>query len=357
MSIFNTTKVDHLKQPMFLGEPVNIARYDTVKYNQFEKLTDKALGFFWRPQEVELSKDSKDFKKLPYEQQQIFTLPLARNIVLDSVQGRGPSEAFASICSLPEIEVWLKTWEFFETIHSRSYTHIIRNIYPDPSVVFDTITEIQEIVDCAKDITKEYDELISLIGQKDWREPLELKEQIWRTLNAINALEGIRFYASFAIFWAFAEQGLMTGNANIIKLICRDENLHLAGTQQMLKLLVKEDEDFARIAVEEADYVASMFKDVVDQEKAWAKYVFSRGSIIGLNQEILCLYIDHIAAKRAQAIGIQGFKQIPNPLPWTMKWIGGSEVQVAPQESEIVSYRTTGVKNTMTKESFKGYKL
>lgn len=361
MSVFNTNKVDHLTQPMFLGKPVNIARYEQVRYPQFEKLTEKSIGFFWRPQEIELSKDNKDFKKLVEFIQDLFTLPLARNIVLDSTQGRGPSEALASICSLPELEAWIKAWEFSETIHSRSYTHIIRNIYPDPSVVFDKIMEIQEIVDCAKDISEEYDELIRMNNQKaagfQGFSDYDHKRQIWRTLNAINALEGIRFYASFAIFWAFAEQGLMTGNADIIKLICRDENLHLAGTQQMLKLLVRDDKDFAKIAVEQADYIREMFESVVRQEKEWAKYLFRNGSIIGLNEEILCLFIDHIAAKRANAIGIQGFKNIPNPLPWINSWIGGSDVQVAPQEKEIVSYTAANAKNDLTAESFKGFKL
>lgn len=361
-SVFKVNKEsNHLKQPMFLGDSVAIARYDQVRYPIFDKLVEKTLGFFWRPQEIELSKDAKDFKGLSDKEKHIFTSNLKRQILLDSIQGRALSAALGTIVSLPEVENWIKVWEFSETIHSRTYTHIIRNVYPNPSVVFDELLDLEEIVECAADISKEYDALIDYNSRvdTDGYSQFEHKRLIWRCLNAINALEGIRFYVSFAASWSFAEQSpaLMTGNANLIKLICRDENIHLGSTQQMLKILVRDDPDFAKIAVEEAEYVFEMFSAVVRQEKEWAKFLFKEGAIMGLNEEIMCIFVDHIAAKRANAIGIKGFKHIPNPLPWTAKWIGGSEVQAAPQESEIVSYTSANVKNDVTTDSFKGFSL
>lgn len=359
MSVFNTTtNKNHLERTVFFDEPVDIARYDKVKYPAFEKLTEKQLGFFWRPNEVELTKDSKDFKALTDNEKHIFTSNLKRQILLDSVQGRAPSLAFLPICSLPEVETWIQTWAFYETIHSRSYTHIIRNVYPDPSRVFDEMLEIQEIVDCADSISKYYDRLIthnnqlSLFGVSDYRH----KEALWLCLNAVNALEGVRFYVSFACSWAFAEVKKMEGNAKIIKLIARDENIHLASTQQLLKILPKEDPDFAQISAETRDECIRMFNDVVAQEKAWAAYLFKEGSILGLNEALLCEYIDHIASKRLNAIGLGG-KPTANPLPWTQKWIAGSDVQVAPQETEISSYTIGEVKQDIDENSFKGFSL
>ena len=206
-SVFDTKKVDNTKQPMFFGEPVNIARYENIRYSMFDKLTEKQLGFFWRPEEVDIARDSKDFRNLSDHEQHIFTSNLKRQILLDSVQGRAPTEAFLPLCSLPELENWIVTWTFSETIHSRSYTHIIRNIYNNPSEVFDGMLDIQEIVDCANSISKYYDDLMANPN----------KQTLWMALNAVNALEGIRFYVSFACSWAFAELKKMEGNAKIIK--------------------------------------------------------------------------------------------------------------------------------------------
>jgi ribonucleoside-diphosphate reductase beta chain len=366
MSVFNTTtNKNHLERTIFFDEPVDIARYDKVKYPAFEKLTEKQLGFFWRPNEVELTKDSKDFKALTDNEKHIFTSNLKRQILLDSVQGRAPSLAFLPICSLPEVETWIQTWAFYETIHSRSYTHIIRNVYPDPSRVFDELLEVQEIVDCADSISKYYDELIfmnnaRLAIPKTYEESPDAqyyhKRALWLCLNAVNALEGVRFYVSFACSWAFAEVKKMEGNAKIIKLIARDENVHLASTQQLLKLLPKEDADFAKIQEETRDICLRLFAEVVEQEKSWARYLFKDGSILGLNEALLCDYIDHIAAKRMSAIGLGG-KTTPNPLPWTQKWIAGSDVQVAPQETEITSYQIGEVKQDIDENSFKGFSL
>ena len=363
MTVFNTDKKSHIDRTAFFDTPVDVARYDTVKYPQFEKLTEKQMGFFWKPEEVELSRDQKDFKDLSEHEQHIFTSNLKRQILLDSVQGRAPSLAFLPICSLPELETWIQTWAFFETIHSRSYTHIIRNVYPDPSKVFDEMLEIEEIMDCAKDISKYYDKLITSNNQnglftQDKKHLYAHKKDLWLCLNAVNALEGIRFYVSFACSWAFAEVKKMEGNAKIIKLIARDENIHLASTQHLLKILPREDEDFAKIAEETRQECIDMFQAIVDQEKAWAKYLFKDGSLIGLNEKLLANYVEWMANKRAIAIGLGKMYDISsNHLPWTQKWIAGSDVQVAPQETEITSYIVGAVKNDVTSGMFSGMTL
>ena len=357
MSVFNNKAFDATEETCFFGQPVNIARYDKQQYSIFEKLTEKQLGFFWRPEEVDLSRDSKDFKALNENEKHIFTSNLKRQILLDSVQGRAPSLALLPVCSLPELETWIQTWTFYETIHSRSYTHIIRNVYSDPSRVFDEMLDIKEIGDCAADISKYYDDLISFnVRWNGGSAHYDHKKALWMCLNAVNALEGVRFYVSFACSWAFAEVKKMEGNAKIIKLIARDENVHLASTQQLLKILPKEDPDFARIQEETRDACIDMFYRVVEQEKSWAHYLFQNGSMIGLNEELLCQYVDHIAAKRMGAIGLNG-KPGPNPLPWTQKWIAGSDVQVAPQETEITSYINGGVVKDVDENTFKGFSL
>jgi ribonucleoside-diphosphate reductase beta chain len=362
-SVFDSeNKKDHMTVKAFFDDAPTIARYDKVKYPWLEKLTDKQLGFFWRPEEVDIYKDAKDFKDLTPHEQHIFTSNLKRQILLDSVQGRAPTAAFGPICSLPELETWIQTWTFSETIHSRSYTHIIRNIYPNPSKVFDEISSISEIIDCAKDISKYYDELIyynnnipvnTVLGYQ-----YEHKHALWLALMSVNILEGVRFYVSFACSWAFAEVKKMEGNAKIIKFIARDENLHLAGTQQLLKALQKEDEDFAKIAEETKEESVRLFVDAVNQEKAWASYLFRDGSMVGLNEALLSEYIEWIANKRMTAVGLSSpYKGGSNPLPWTQKWISGAEVQVAPQETEITSYVVGGVKKDVSADTFKGFSL
>lgn len=344
----------YLDQPMFFGEPVGIARYDKLRYKNFDTLTKKQLGYFWQPEEIDLTRDAKDFKALMPHEQHIFTSNLKRQIVLDSVQGREPSTVLLPITSLPEVEVWIQTWAFFETIHSRSYTHIIQNVYPDPSKVFDEIGNIKEIVDCATDISKYYDRLSSTRYSSD---PTECYRALWLCLNSINALEGVRFYVSFACAWAFAESKRMEGNARIIKLICRDENLHLASTQQMLKLLPKESKIFAEIKEETKEECVKIYRDVIDQEKKWAEYLFANGSIIGLNAKLLCDYVDWIAAKRMATIDLPAEKVGGNPLPWTQKWIAGEDVQVAPQEVENTQYIVGQIKQDVTSDFLSGFKL
>ena len=349
MSILKKNKKSHLTKEMFFDEGVDVARYDQVKYPQIEKITEKQLGFFWRPEEVDVSKDKKDFGELTEHEQHIFTSNLKRQILLDSVQGRAPNLAFLPHASLPEIENWIETWSFFETIHSRSYTHIIRNVYPDPSIVFDNMLNVKEILDCGKDIAKYYDTLIAKPNKKN----------LWMCMQSANALEGVRFYVSFACSWAFAELKKMEGNAKIIKFIARDENVHLASTTTLLKLMRKEDPEMEKIAKDMEKDATDLFVKVIEQEKQWAEYLFKDGSMIGLNENILKQYVEWIGCKRMRAIGLQCPYTVSqaNPLPWTEKWIGGGNVQVAPQETEITSYITGGVKKDVDDKTLKGLSL
>ena len=349
MPILKKNKQSHLKKKMFFDEGVDIARYDQVKYPVIEKITDKQLGFFWRPEEVDVSKDKADFHSLSKHEQHIFTSNLKRQILLDSVQGRAPNLAFLPIVSLPELENWVETWSFFETIHSRSYTHIIRNIYPDPSTVFDNMLDVKEILECGNDIAKYYDELINKPSKK----------ALWMCMMSANALEGVRFYVSFACSWAFAELKKMEGNAKIIKFIARDENTHLAGTTTILKLLKRDEKEFEKIAKETEQECIDLYIKVIEQEKQWAEYLFKNGSMIGLNENILKQYVEWIGCKRMRAIGLQCPYTVSqmNPLPWTEKWIGGGNVQVAPQETEISSYVVGGVKKDVDDKTLKGLSL
>ena len=374
MSVLNSTKRDHTTSLAFLDPKggVGLQRYDTLKYRQFDKLTDKQLGFFWRPEEVDVLRDAKDFKDLTPNEQHIFTSNLKRQILLDSVQGRAPVESFGPIVSLPELENWIITWTFSETIHSRSYTHIIRNVYSNPSKIFDTMMDIKEINECGDDITAYYDDLIeysswyNLLGEGKHKvngktieiDLYELKKKLWMCLASVNVLEGIRFYVSFACSWAFAELKKMEGNAKIIKFIARDENVHLASTQQLMKLLPSDDKDFVKIAKECEPELIKMFEDAVEQEKQWANYLFKDGSMIGLNAQLLKEYVEWIAHKRMTAVGLpSSYKGGSNPLPWTQKWIAGGDVQVAPQETEISSYVVGGTKQDVDSDTFKGFSL
>lgn len=363
--LFNTNATHHLKATMFLdpnGGPA-LARYESMKYPQFDTFTDRQLSFFWRPSEIDLSKDKIDHRALPPEQKHIFDSNLFRQIVLDTAQGRGPNLMLLPICSLPEVEGWIENWGTNETIHSRSYTHIIQNVYSDPSEQFDKITKIPEIMDCATDISKYYDELsywntlyeVTRLGMEVTGvkyDDYEHKKALWLCLNSINMLEGIRFYVSFACSWNMAEQKKMEGNAKIIRLICRDENLHLGATQYMLRTLPKDDSTFGLIRTECADQVRQMFAEVIQQEKNWAKYLFKHGSMIGLSEEILGQYVDYIASRRMKTLNIEPFDNHPksDPLPWTKNWISGKEVQIAPQEAEISSYLVSDIKQNVSPE-------
>lgn len=364
MRTLTTNKKHNTKRDAFFDGNVSVARYDELRYPWLEKITEKQIGFFWRPEEIDILRDSKDFADLTASEQHIFTSNLKRQIVLDSVQGRAPNLAFLPLVSLPELETWIETWSFFETIHSRSYTHIIRNIYSNPSEVFDKILDIKEITECADSITEHYDNLMNYTyevyqaGDKSYDQYYH-KKLIWLCLNSVNALEGIRFYVSFACSWAFAELKKMEGNAKIIKLIARDENTHLAGTQQLIKNLPRDDKDFAKLKKECEEDVIKIFVDVIEQEKQWAKFLFKDGSMIGLNTELLRNYVEWIGCKRMKAVGLSCPYTVSasNPLPWTQKWIAGGEVQVAPQETEISSYIVGGVKKDVDEGTFKGLSL
>ncbi|GAD88772.1 ribonucleoside-diphosphate reductase subunit beta [Vibrio halioticoli NBRC 102217] len=374
-STFTQNKNDQLKEPMFLGQPVNVARYDQQKFEIFEKLIEKQLSFFWRPEEVDVSSDRIDYNKLPDHEKHIFISNLKYQTLLDSIQGRSPNVALLPLVSLPEVETWIETWSFSETIHSRSYTHIIRNIVNDPSTVFDDIVENEHILKRAKDIAHYYDDLIEATndyhryGEGSHQingETVEvnlhtLKKKLYLCLMSVNALEAIRFYVSFACSFAFAERELMEGNAKIIKLIARDEALHLSGTQHMVNLLRNGQDDFSfmQIAEECRQECFDLFKAAAEQEKEWAEYLFKDGSMIGLNKDILCQYVEYITNIRMQAVGLDVAypDATNNPIPWINAWLSSDNVQVAPQEAEISSYLVGQIDNEVSADDFENFEL
>ncbi|MBC8416904.1 ribonucleotide-diphosphate reductase subunit beta [bacterium] len=337
-NIINKKNVDTTKQPMFFGEGLNLQRYDKFKYKKLFDLFQQQLSFFWRPEEVDLSgKEKNDFNSLTDHEKFIFTKNLSYQILLDSVQGRGISHLLED-CSNPEFEAFAKSWEFFETIHSYSYTYIIKNVYANPSDVFDEILNDKEVLKRTASVTKYYDDLINSVGEKDVNSK---KKKLYLTLVSINILEGIRFYVSFACSYAMAQNKKMEGNAKIISLINRDENLHLALTQNVLKYLRdNEDEGFQHIIKECEGTVIEMFKDAAQEEMEWAGYLFKDGSILGLNEKILVQYMKYLTNKRMKVLGLPpAFEDIPNPINWIQNWTESKRVQVAPQESEIESYK------------------
>ena len=376
MTVFNSEVVDTKKQPMFFGKPLGIQRYDSYKYPVFDKLTTQQLGYFWRPEEVSLQKDRSDYQTLRPEQKHIFTSNLKYQIMLDSVQGRGPGMAFIPYCSLPELEACMEVWGFMEMIHSRSYTHIIKNVYADPSDVFDHILTDDRILERAASVTEAYNDFINAAHQwdnsNDWKYALEevpyalesryeLKRKLFRAVANVNILEGIRFYVSFACSFAFGELKLMEGSAKIISLIARDENQHLAITQNILnKWKNGDDPEMQQIFKEEEQWLISAFENCVNQEKLWAEYLFKDGSMIGLNDKLLQQYVEWVANRRMKAIRLKPIYDVPaknNPLPWTEHWISSKGLQVAPQETEVESYIVGGIKQDVKKDSFAGFSL
>ena len=376
MTVFNTEEVDTKKQPMFFGQPLGIQRYDTYKYPAFENLTKSQLGYFWRPEEVSLQKDRGDYQQLRPEQKHIFTSNLKYQTMLDSVQGRAPGMAFAPYCSLPELEACMNIWQLMEMIHSRSYTYIMKNVYSDPTEVFDTILKDDRILERATSVTKAYNDFVNHAHDYDsgniWRmateghisgtfDRRELKRKLYRAVANVNILEGIRFYVSFACSFAFGELKLMEGSAKIISLIARDENQHLAITQNILNNWKKgDDPEMVEIAKEQEPWLIQAFKDTVNEEKKWAEYLFKDGSMIGLNDKLLQQYVEWIANRRMKSIGVKPVYDIPaknNPLPWTEHWISSKGLQVAPQETEVESYIVGGIKQDITEGSFTGFKL
>ena len=378
MTVFNTEDVNTKKQPMFFGKPLGVQRYDNFKYPQFENLTKQQLGYFWRPEEVSLQKDRGDYQTLRPEQKHIYTSNLKYQIMLDSVQGRAPGMAFLPYCSLPELEACMEVWSFMEMIHSRSYTYVIKNVYADPSEVLDTIIKEPKILERAASVTESYDNFINeaqVWGQSSlWKdidpslntslpvlEMKELKRKLYRAVANVNILEGIRFYVSFACSFAFGELKLMEGSAKIISLIARDENQHLAITQNILNNWKKgDDKEMVEIVKEEEEWTYQMFDKCVNEEKKWAEYLFKDGSMIGLNDKLLHQYVEFIANKRLRGIGLKPQYDIPaknNPLPWTEHWISSKGLQVAPQETEVESYMVGGIKQDVKKDTFSGFKL
>ncbi|CBJ79868.1 ribonucleoside-diphosphate reductase 1, beta subunit [Xenorhabdus bovienii str. Jollieti] len=371
---FSQVKNNQLQEPMFFGQPVNVARYDQQKYPIFEKLIEKQLSFFWRPEEVDVSRDRIDYNALPDHEKHIFISNLKYQTLLDSIQGRSPNVAFLPLISIPELETWIETWSFSETIHSRSYTHIIRNIVNDPAIVFDDIVANEQILKRAKDISGYYDVLIEMtnyyhqlgegtynVAGKNITVSLRaLKKQLYLCLMSVNALEAIRFYVSFACSFAFAERELMEGNAKIIKLIARDEALHLTGTQHMLNLLRsgQDDPEMAEIARECEQQCYDLFVQAAEQEKEWADYLFKDGSMIGLNKDILCQYVEYITNIRMQAVGLKlPFEARSNPIPWINAWLVSDNVQVAPQEVEVSSYLVGQIDSEVNAEDLSGFEL
>ena len=379
---FSPVHVDATKEPMFFGAPVNVARYDKQKYDFFEKQIRKQVSFFWVPEEIAMNQDAANFhKKLTPSSQHIFTSNLYYQILLDSVQGRAPSIALLPNCSMPELETLSETWSFSETVHSRSYTHIIRGIYTDPSAMLDSILDVAPIIERAEAVTKYYDDFIeystwyNMFGEGDHTvttahkekavvqsiNKKELLTKLYKLIVAINILEGVRFYVSFACTWAFAESmQVMEKSAKIIKMICRDENVHLAITTYILKKFADGSEGpmLAEIAKECESEVYEMYADAVKQEKEWADYLFKDGSIVGLNADILKDYVEYICNKRMRTIGLKGpYNQPSNPLPWTEHWISSKDTQVAPQEEEITSYLIGGINNDIDDDAFMDLKL
>ena len=355
-STFCQTPNNQIAEPMFFGQNVNVARYDQQRHVVFEKLIEKQLSFFWRPEEVDVSRDRADYQALPEHEKHIFISNLKYQTLLDSIQGRSPNVALLPLVSLPEVETWIETWSFSETVHSRSYTHIIRNIVTDPSVIFDDIVRNEHIIERAKEISHYYDDLIhatqvyQMFGEgtyhmngRDYTVSLrDLKKKLYLCMMCVNALEAIRFYVSFACSFAFAERELMEGNAKIIKLIARDEALHLTGTQHILNLMRsgQDDPEMVEIARECEQECFELFKRAAEQEKNWAEYLFKDGSMIGLNKDILAQYVEYITNLRMSAVGLTPAfaNATQNPIPWINAWLSSDNVQVAPQEVEVSSY-------------------
>tara|TARA_R100001079_G_scaffold101003_1_gene65806 strand:- start:628 stop:1722 length:1095 start_codon:yes stop_codon:yes gene_type:complete len=364
MTVFNRDQINWKKEPMFFGADPNTQRFDVFKYPQFDKLNQKMLGFFWRPEEVSLQKDRADYQTFRPEEKHIFTSNLKYQTLLDSVQGRGPALAYLPYVSNPELESCIICWDFFETIHSRSYTHIVKNVYPDPAEVFDTILNDEEILKRARSVTKNYDAFTDAANDyfiKGKGDLYDVKKKLYLSMINVNILEGLRFYVSFACTFAFGELKKMEGSAKIVSLIARDEAQHLALTTHIIKNWDNnDDKDMKKIAKECEGDIVDMFEQCVAEEKAWAKHLMKDGSIIGLNERLLGDYVEFIANKRIKALGFEPLYNRPantNPLPWTSHWLSSSGLQVAPQETEVESYVIGGIKQDIKKDTLSGFKL
>lgn len=347
-SILNINQVENNK--MFFGEPLSIQRYDKPVDDKIFNMFKQQLAYFWRPEEINLSKDKVDFNSLPDYQKEVFTLNLKYQLLLDTIQSRGISHLLED-CTNNEIEAFAKTWEFFETLHSYSYTYIIKQIYTNPSEVLDTVLTDERILSRASSVTKYYDDLINKIPNDS---EYNRKKKLYLTLVSINILEGIRFYVSFACSFAFAQNKKMTGNAKVISLIARDENLHMGFTSLILKKLAEnENEGFQDIVNDCKETIIQMYKDAAEEEMEWAKYLFKNGSMIGLNADILIQYMKYLTNQRMKLIKLDPiYEKTSNPISWIGNWIGGNAVQEAPQEEEIVSYSVGAFKQDIDEQSY-----
>jgi ribonucleoside-diphosphate reductase beta chain len=354
-NIINLREVDYTKEPLFFGAELSIQRYDKFRYEKIFNMFKQHISYFWRPEEVNLSKDRADFNSLSDHERFIFTKNLGYQILLDSVQSRGISHLLED-CSNPESELFAKTWEFFETLHSYSYTYIIKNIYANPSEVFDTILKDDEILKRTTSVTKYYDDLIDHIPNETIDDK---KKKLYLTLVSINILEGIRFYVSFACSYCFAQNKKMEGNAKIISFINRDENLHMGFSTQVLKYLADDAaEGFQHIVKECEPIVIQMYKDAANEEMEWAKYLFKDGAMIGLNAEILIQYMKWLTNNRLKAIRLNPiFDKAVNPINWITNWTESKSIQEAPQETEKESYVVGSFQQLEENESFDEFSI
>ncbi len=371
---FNLEQFDSLLEPMFLGRSINVSRFDQSKYDYFTGLTEKLHSFFWRPEEIDISKDRSDWDKLTPTEKHVFLSNLKYQTLLDTVISRSVSAVLIPISSLAEMETYVETWSFSESIHSLSYTHIIRNLLPDPSSVFEDIIVNEKIIDRAVEVTKYLDDLILHVqlyqsqGEGEYMIDGQMvkvtlrgvKERLYLAMCVFNALEGIRFYVSFACSFSFKERSLLTGNGTIIGLIARDENVHLSGTQTILNLWAagKDDPEMQDIAIKLKDKGRQILIDAAEQECEWAEYLFQGGSIIGLNAQILKEYVHYITTVRLNAIGMDSpYTVMKNPIPWISSHLVSDNVQVAPQESEISSYLVGQVDSAIGSGDFDDFDL
>ncbi|MDU8351218.1 class Ia ribonucleoside-diphosphate reductase subunit beta [Pseudomonas syringae pv. actinidiae] len=369
-SVFTKTKNNQLKETMFFGQPVNVARYDQSKFPIFLELAERQNSFFWRPHEIDVSKDRIFTENIEPHKLEIFLNNLKYQTLLDSIQGRAPAAALLSIVSLPELENWILTWTFSETIHSKSYTHIIKNLVNNPGVVFDDIVMDKEIRKRAVDISHYYDDLIdstkvyhlfgegihSVNGKKYDTRARTMKKRLYLLLHCINALEAVRFYVSFACTFAFGQEKIFMANTDIMRLIARDEALHLTGTQHMINILAsgQDDPEFVDIAIECKAEAQAIFESTVDQEKAWATYLFRNGGIVGLNEMILGQYVEFIAGQRMKAVGLDNpYNTRENPIPWINLWLNSDKMQSAPQERENVAYLISQMNTSLDLQSLR----
>lgn len=353
-SVFNVRSIPHGTAKLFFDESgtVDIQRYETTKYPIFAKLLEQQQSFYWRPAEINLAKDAQDFKQFSRAKEHVFTANLKRQILLDSVQGRAPSLCYGPIVSDPTLETLIHCWTFFEGIHSQSYTHILRSVYPDPSKVFDEMREIREIIDCGSSISRYYDDLLHCIKTLPYGH-FETKRALWRSLLCTNSLEMNRFQVSFACTFAFGQQDEMVGSSKIVGLIRQDESLHGAITQNLLKILPKDDPDFMIIEEEERGTAAEIFLQTYREEKEWIKYLYKEGPILILTEEELNQRLDWLVGRQMNKYNLKHDIVIPKtePLPWLRRWTDGKLDQPAPQGSEIIQYQVGNIDMNISSDS------